>query len=61
MPLIALALFALLIVFERLNQGKLHPLGLFALVVLVIGYKAKRPFVTFMAACGLAILLVDSF
>ncbi|MFH8492054.1 hypothetical protein [Streptomyces longisporoflavus] len=61
MPLIALAVFALLIIFERLSQGKLHPLGFLALVILVIGYTAKRPFVTFIGACGLAVLLVDSF
>ncbi|MGW7079735.1 hypothetical protein [Streptomyces sp. NPDC054866] len=61
MPLIALAAFALVISFERLIQGKLNPMGLLALIILVIGFKTKRPFVTCLGACSLALLFVDSF
>ncbi|MEV2255426.1 hypothetical protein AB0I94_33485 [Streptomyces sp. NPDC050147] len=61
MPLIALAVFALVISFERLIQGKLNPMGLLALAILAIGFKTKRPFVAFIGAFSLALLLVDSF
>lgn len=61
MPLIAAAVFALFIGFEQLIEAKNGPLGLLALVILVIGFKAKSLFVTSIGACALAVLLVDSF
>ncbi|GGV53647.1 hypothetical protein [Streptomyces longisporoflavus] len=60
MPLIAIAIAALVIGFEQLVQWKYGPMGIVAFVLLTVGIKARSTTVSGIGAVILVLLLAQS-
>ena len=60
MPLVYLAVAALVIGFEQLIQWKYGPLGIIAFVALSVGLKAKNTTISGIGAVLLVMLLAQS-
>ncbi|WP_327355172.1 hypothetical protein [Streptomyces sp. NBC_01304] len=60
MPIIAIAIAALAILFEQLIQWKYGPLGIIAFVILTIGLKAKNTWFSSIGAVLIVALLAQS-
>ncbi|MEU6681215.1 hypothetical protein [Streptomyces sp. NPDC046853] len=60
MPLIALAIAAVVIGFEQLIQWKYGPMGIVAFILLTVGIKARSTMISGFGAAILVLLLAQS-